>query len=145
MPILPAFWKCRYELFIADNIPVQVKMDMGSTLGSDWICGDRGPRTSAPLSGCNAAQPYFPPPSFSKRHEFSNLRRRDESGEISSGGRPLLMWWPENATKGGGALKMEKLESQAVTIAQLYPKQHKMGTQYKANSLLITLAGWAAT
>ena len=31
------------------------------------------------------------------------------------------------------------------TIAQLYPKQHKMETQYKADSLLITLAGWAAT
>ena len=32
-----------------------------------------------------------------------------------------------------------------VLIAQLYPKQHKMETQYKADSLLITLAGWAAT
>ena len=32
-----------------------------------------------------------------------------------------------------------------LTIPQLYPKQHKMETQYKADSLLITLAGWAAT
>ena len=31
------------------------------------------------------------------------------------------------------------------SIALFYPKQHKMVTQYKADSLLITLTRWAAT
>ena len=35
--------------------------------------------------------------------------------------------------------------SVAGSIAQLCPKQHKMETKYSADSLLITLAGWAAT
>ena len=29
------------------------------------------------------------------------------------------------------------------SIPQLYPKRHKMETQYTSDSLLITLAGWA--
>ena len=37
---------------------------------------------------------------------------------------------------------MRESEREVLGIPQLYPKQQKMETQYKADSLLITLAGW---
>ena len=71
------------------------------------------------------------------------LNRQNERVDLSSLSESVCLVWKHNP------LEHETLEGKpekrGYSIAQSYPKHHKTETQYTADSLLITLAGWAAT
>ena len=67
------------------------------------------------------------------------------TGGRRPGGSAGRVGIPGGGGGGGGSVRDGDTCSVGRFIALLYPKQHKMETQYKADSLLNTLAGWAAT